>query len=179
MDSVLNAASHLENKDGSGSDFTNGVPGPGPLNRNISVGMQGLMDSILMPPALERTQSSGASGAPQAGSIEEQVYFILAKMYAPKDTGDVGFAAFDRNKKLLGFYQENKTEQTECQFFALADIYQHYQLPEDTPKTLNKLLEDNQRNASAAVHSRNNYASLVAMREDALMYHWSKCLMLM
>jgi len=122
-----------------------------------------------------------------AGSIdseeEEKVNYILAKMYSQKETGDVGFPAFDQHKELLGFYNEQQQPTgngdeatTVCKFTPLS----HFpKLRENTSSTVQRLLNENIRNQSKSVHSLvpEYVGNLVKMKENAMMYHWSKVFM--
>jgi hypothetical protein len=69
------------------------------LNREDILGL-----GALMPPP---PMGGMAGGAAESGE-ENGVYSSLAKMYSQKDAGHVGFPAFNKDKELLGFYQEEQ-----------------------------------------------------------------------
>jgi hypothetical protein len=93
-----------------------GLLGPPQMQRSSTLDFLTNMDM----PDMKRGQSFGlgalmppppvggmAGGAAESGE-ENGVYYILAKMYSQKDTGDVGFPAFNKDNELLGFYREEQ-----------------------------------------------------------------------
>uniref|UniRef100_K3XC06 Uncharacterized protein n=1 Tax=Globisporangium ultimum (strain ATCC 200006 / CBS 805.95 / DAOM BR144) TaxID=431595 RepID=K3XC06_GLOUD len=103
---------------------------------------------------------------------EDQVFYILARMYTDVQSRKLGLPAFDQFQRMLGFYTESQNDaQTQVLFHALQDV----RLPEkEIVDITNRFTQELQQN-SDAVHSLPKYQhNVVMLREDALMYYWSQ-----
>ncbi|KAF1327416.1 hypothetical protein FI667_g7725, partial [Globisporangium splendens] len=109
---------------------------------------------------------TGAMGS----SDEDQVFYILARMYTDVQSRKLGLPAFDQFQRMLGFYTESQNDaQTQVLFHALQDV----RLPDkEVVDITNRFTQELQQN-SDAVHSLPKYQhNVVMLREDALMYYW-------
>ena len=148
---------------GFGMDFGGGA---GAVERNASMGASA-------PPQLGRGVSGG--WVTRAGAAADQnVFFIVARMFnCAAPLGELGLPAFDRDRVLLGFYQEAKSDAaTEVLFVALADL--PAQLTDGSKDAAKQLLGSELEMKSDAVFrlSRHNN-DLVKLKEDALMFYWT------
>lgn len=114
-------------------------------------------------------------GAPTEGPTEEdQVFYILARMYTDAQNQKLGLPAFDQFQRMLGFYSESQNDvQTQVVFHPQRDVcISDKEREEITAQFVDELGRDSQ-----AVHSLPKYQhNLIMLREDALMFYWSQSL---
>ncbi|KAE8892166.1 hypothetical protein PF005_g9592 [Phytophthora fragariae] len=114
------------------------------------------------------------AGAAQAPNDEDQVFYILARMYTDAREQKLGLPAFDQFQRMLGFYSEAQDDvQTQVVFHPLRDVC----LSDDERQKITSQFVDELRRDSQAVHSLPKYQhNLIMLREDALMFYWSQSL---
>ncbi|RLN93038.1 hypothetical protein BBJ28_00015260, partial [Nothophytophthora sp. Chile5] len=117
----------------------------------------------------------------EASSEEDQVFYILARMYTDEQSQKLGLPAFDQFQRMvrrcwtgLGFYSEAQSDvQTQVVFHPLRDVG----LAEKERVDITSQFLDALRRDSEAVHSLPKYNhNLIMLREDALMFYWSQSL---
>lgn len=108
------------------------------------------------------------------GTGEDQVFYILARMYTNAHDQKLGLPAFDQFHRMLGFYSEAQDNvQTQVVFHPLLEI----SLSDEERDTITSRFEDELGRDSHAVHSLPKYQhNLIMLREDALMFYWSQSL---
>ncbi|RLN37036.1 hypothetical protein BBJ28_00025201, partial [Nothophytophthora sp. Chile5] len=110
----------------------------------------------------------------EASSEEDQVFYILARMYTDEQSQKLGLPAFDQFQRMLGFYSEAQSDvQTQVVFHPLRGVgLAEKERVDITSQFLDELSRD-----SEAVHSLPKYNhNLIMLREDALMFYWSQSL---
>ncbi|KAF4320156.1 hypothetical protein BBO99_00005903 [Phytophthora kernoviae] len=125
------------------------------------------------------TQLLGDFGGLEGGSTvspteEDQVFYILARMYTDGQNQKLGLPAFDQFQRMLGFYSESQNDvQTQVVFHPLRDVgLSDKEREEITSQFVDELGRDAQ-----TVHSLPKYQhNLIMLREDALMFYWSQSL---
>ncbi|RLN56024.1 hypothetical protein BBJ29_007839 [Phytophthora kernoviae] len=125
------------------------------------------------------TQLLGDFGGLEGGSTvspteEDQVFYILARMYTDGQNQKLGLPAFDQFQRMLGFYSESQNDvQTQVVFHPLRDVgLSDKEREEITSQFVDELGRDSQ-----TVHSLPKYQhNLIMLREDALMFYWSQSL---
>ncbi|GMF10072.1 unnamed protein product [Phytophthora lilii] len=113
-------------------------------------------------------------GAAESPNEEDQVFYILARMYTDAQEQKLGLPAFDQFQRMLGFYSEAQDDvQTQVVFHPLRDVCLSNKERENiTSQFVDELSRDSQ-----AVHSLPKYQhNLIMLREDALMFYWSQSL---
>lgn len=105
---------------------------------------------------------------------EDQVFYILARMYTDAQNRKLGLPAFDQFQRMVGFYTEAQNDaQTQVLFHALEDVG----VPEKEQVDITNRFTLELQQHSDAVHSLPKYQhNLIMLREDALMYYWSQSL---
>ncbi|TDH71689.1 hypothetical protein CCR75_006486 [Bremia lactucae] len=105
---------------------------------------------------------------------EDEVYYILARMYTSAQDHKLGLPAFDQFQRMLGFYSENQDAlQTRVLFHPLIESG----LTDEEQGHITSQFVDELRQDSLAVHSLPKYQhNLIMLREDALMFYWSQSL---
>ncbi|CAI5710626.1 unnamed protein product [Peronospora destructor] len=114
----------------------------------------------------------GQSGATEALNGEDQVFYILARMYTDAQEQKLGLPAFDQFQRMLGFYSEAQDDvQTQVVFHPWRDVYLSVK---EREKITSQFVDELERD-SQAVHSLPKYQhNLIMLREDALMFYWSQ-----
>ncbi|KAG7397402.1 hypothetical protein PHYBOEH_000756 [Phytophthora boehmeriae] len=114
---------------------------------------------------------SGSAGGP---TEEDQVFYILARMYTDGQNQKLGLPAFDQFQRMLGFYSETQNDvQTQVVFHPLRDVG----LSDKEREKITSQFVDELGRDSQAVHSLPKYQhNLIMLREDALMFYWSQSL---
>ncbi|KAJ0394187.1 hypothetical protein P43SY_003816 [Pythium insidiosum] len=111
---------------------------------------------------------------PTAGDVagEDQVFYILARMYTSPQLGKLGLPAFDQFQRMLGFYTESQQDaQTQVLFHSVRDVG----LSDKEQSEITNCFVRELQQSSEAVHSLPKYQhNVVLLREDALMYYWSQ-----
>ncbi|CEG49679.1 uncharacterized protein PHALS_07431 [Plasmopara halstedii] len=105
---------------------------------------------------------------------EDQVFYILARMYTNAQDQKLGLPAFDQFHRMLGFYSETQDNvQTQVVFHPLIDVC----LTDEERETITSRFVEELGRDSQAVHSLTKYQhNLIMLREDALMFYWSQSL---
>ncbi|OWZ08613.1 hypothetical protein PHMEG_00018810 [Phytophthora megakarya] len=113
-------------------------------------------------------------GAPNVPNDEDQVFYILARMYTDAREQKLGLPAFDQFQRMLGFYSEAQDDvQTQVVFHPLRDVC----LSDEEREKITTQFVDELGRDSQAVHSLPKYQhNLIMLREDALMFYWSQSL---
>ncbi|CAI5729270.1 unnamed protein product [Hyaloperonospora brassicae] len=116
----------------------------------------------------------GGDGAAEAPCGEDQVFYILARMYTNVHEQKLGLPAFDRFQRMLGLYSESNDDvQTQVVFHPLRDVC----LSDEEREEITSQFVDELGCDSQAVHSLPKYQhNLIMLREDALMFYWSQSL---
>ncbi|KAL4172247.1 co-chaperone [Phytophthora ramorum] len=116
----------------------------------------------------------GLEGGAPAPSEEDQVFYILARMYTDAQEQKLGLPAFDQFQRMLGFYSEAQDDvQTQVVFHPLRDVC----LSDEEREKITSQFVDELGRDSQAVHSLPKYQhNLIMLREDALMFYWSQSL---
>ncbi|KAG7384489.1 hypothetical protein PHYPSEUDO_002541 [Phytophthora pseudosyringae] len=116
----------------------------------------------------------GLEGGAPAPNDEDQVFYILARMYTDAQEQKLGLPAFDQFQRMLGFYSEAQDDvQTQVVFHPLRDVCLS---DEERGKITSQFVDELGRD-SQAVHSLPKYQhNLIMLREDALMFYWSQSL---
>ncbi|KAG1688284.1 hypothetical protein DVH05_003931 [Phytophthora capsici] len=116
----------------------------------------------------------GLAGGASAPNDEDQVFYILARMYTDAREQKLGLPAFDQFQRMLGFYSEAQDDvQTQVVFHPLRDVC----LSDDEREKITSQFVDELGRDSQAVHSLPKYQhNLIMLREDALMFYWSQSL---
>ncbi|KAK1931848.1 hypothetical protein P3T76_012780 [Phytophthora citrophthora] len=116
----------------------------------------------------------GLGGGSSAPNDEDQVFYILARMYTDAREQKLGLPAFDQFQRMLGFYSEAQDDvQTQVVFHPLRDVC----LSDDEREKITSQFVDELGRDSQAVHSLPKYQhNLIMLREDALMFYWSQSL---
>ncbi|CAH0479020.1 unnamed protein product [Peronospora belbahrii] len=124
------------------------------------------------PELLREFDHLGSCGATEAPNGEDQVFYILARMYTDAQEQKLGLPAFDQFQRMLGFYSEAQDDvQTQVVFHPLRDIC----LSVDECEKITSQFVDELDRDSQAVHSLPKYQhNLIMLREDALMFYWSQ-----
>ncbi|GLE05735.1 hypothetical protein PINS_up014783 [Pythium insidiosum] len=111
---------------------------------------------------------------PTAGDVagEDQVFYILARMYSSPQLGKLGLPAFDQFQRMVGFYSESQQDaQTQVLFHSVRDVG----LSDKEQREITDCFVRELQQSSDAVHSLPKYQhNVVLLREDALMYYWSQ-----
>jgi hypothetical protein len=136
-----------------------------------------------------------------AANEEDQVFYILARMYTDAQEQKLGLPAFDQFQRMvrvhvgwsapprrllrltstsvliplqLGFYSEAQDDvQTQVVFHPLRDVC----LSDEEREKITSQFVDELGRDSQAVHSLPKYQhNLIMLREDALMFYWSQSL---
>ncbi|KAG3086049.1 hypothetical protein PI125_g19051 [Phytophthora idaei] len=116
----------------------------------------------------------GLQGNAQGPNDEDQVFYILARMYTDAQERKLGLPAFDQFQRMLGFYSEAQDDvQTQVVFHPLRDIC----LSNEEREKITSQFVDELGHDSQTVHSLPKYQhNLIMLREDALMFYWSQSL---
>ncbi|POM68039.1 Hypothetical protein PHPALM_15851 [Phytophthora palmivora] len=154
-----------------GSSF-NGVIGTSLFNEMTSMGIN--LDQYDKGDSQLLGELNGLGGAPNAPNDEDQVFYILARMYTDAQERKLGLPAFDQFQRMLGFYSEAQDDvQTQVVFHPLRDVC----LSNEEREKITSQFVDELGRDSQAVHSLPKYQhNLIMLREDALMFYWSQSL---
>ncbi|RMX65569.1 hypothetical protein DD238_007217 [Peronospora effusa] len=154
--------------------YSGGVIGTSLFNEMTSMGINLDPYDKGEPQLLGELVGLGRSGITEAPNGEDQVFYILARMYTDAQEQKLGLPAFDQFQRMLGFYSEAQDDvQTQVLFHPWRDVCLSVTEREKiTSQFVNELKCDSQ-----AVHSLPKYQhNLIMLREDALMFYWSQSL---
>lgn len=181
-------SNHSTTADSSSSPFTGSVTG-GSSNDQANKILFNEMNSMGIPMDMDKLEkpvnASGLSDAFQSVSSsssnllsqsngEDQVFYILARMYSNSFQQKLGLPAFNQDKRMLGFYVESQLDtQTQVVFHPLHELSVTEKEVMDISSQFMSELQQN----SDAIHSLRKYQhNLIMLREDALMHYWSQSL---
>lgn len=172
------SASSSGRNGGGGGNGSGGVDGLGPMPGSIGLSRQ--QSNTYFGPGTSSANdlpiwTGGDPTYVDTAAIESNVWYIVAKVFTLK-TAKIGSPAFDRNKNLLGFFNERENDNshaaTDIDFIPLTSLRGVAQMD---LRVAEESLKAEINKASQSVFSIDGHNNdLDKTKEAAMMYIWSK-----